>query len=459
MSRVLYDFLTESFLFREDYLAEDFASFSIEELEAELQRYREYVLASLDEIAAEINARSSMLSIFFDTLVRPQPSIERLKQCAFYFDFVVVDDPLFALTKQPDPMARAPTEVLGYRQPRLEREDVASAARYMESLAPMVGADFLKFSPVSLDHEPSDGIPFRVSGTLFSENVPSELHPFFRDRVHVHSMHQTEKGTWAYRPGEPLKPSRGIYVEFDGLDQGYFYHLFATKVLSADEETRTVWMANTLPDAPPTPGEFAAWVAQSVNQSAERVLRGVLTDFARAGSSGSLVCTDSTLVSDLMSYHGGGRSDLRTDLANLALQFEVPTFSRASVADLMNVRVNEGEAFYNFRVSLEKELRGLRQAEDPEERVRRMEEVQHEFEVVQLQQVRTEIENMRRSLIGEGIAGVASMSAAFLNPQATILGLVATALATGRTALNFRNQIKTHPAYFLWRVHRRDRAG
>ncbi len=188
MSRVLYDFLTESFLFREDYLAEDFASFSVEELEAELQRYREYVLASLNEIATEINARSSMLSIFFDTLVRPQPSMERLKQCALYFDFVVVDDPLFALSKQPDPMAKAPTEVLGYRQPRLERKKVALAARFMESLAPMVGADFLKFSPVSLDYEPSDGIPFRISGTPFSENVPAELHPFFRDRVQVHSM-------------------------------------------------------------------------------------------------------------------------------------------------------------------------------------------------------------------------------------------------------------------------------
>lgn len=119
MSRALYDFLTESFLFREDYLNEDFASFNLDELEAELQRYREHVLASLDDIAAEINARDTLLSIFFDTIVRPQPSIERLKQCAFYFDFVVVDDPLFALSKQPDPMAKAPTEILGYRQPQL----------------------------------------------------------------------------------------------------------------------------------------------------------------------------------------------------------------------------------------------------------------------------------------------------------------------------------------------------
>lgn len=325
MSRVLYDFLTESFLFREDHLAEDFASFGLDELEEELQRYRVHVLASLDEVAAEINARNSLLSIFFDTLTHPQPSIDRLKQCAFYFDFVVVDDPLFALSRQPDPAAGPPTELLGYKQPQVDRKKVASAARFMESLAPMVGADFLKFSPVSLDHEPFEGVPFKVSGNLFFEDVPSELHSFFRDRVKVHSMRRTGGGTWGYRPGESLRPSRGIYVEFEGLDRGYVYHLFATQVLSADEETRMVEMANTLPDTPPTTAEFAAWVDQSVNQSAGRVIQGVLTDFARASSSGSLICTDSILVSDLMSNQGGS-SDLKSDLANLALQFEVPTF-------------------------------------------------------------------------------------------------------------------------------------
>ncbi len=455
MSRVLYDFLTESFLFREDYLAEDFASFGMDELEAELQKYREHVLASLDEIASEINARDSLLPIFFDTLGRPQPSIDRLKQCAFYFDFVVVDDPLFALSKQPDPMAKAPTEMLGYRQPRTEREEVASAARFMEHLAPMVGADFLKFSPVSLEHEPSDGIPFRVSGNLFSESVPSEAHPFFRDRVKVYSMYQTEDGTWDCRSEERPRPSRGIYVEFNGLDQGYFYHLFATEVISADEETRMVTMANTLPDTPPTPGEFEAWVAQSINQSAGHVLRGILTDFARASSSGSLVCTDSLLVSDLMSHQGDNTNNLKTDLANMALQFEVPTLSRATTADLMDVRINEGEAFYNFRVALERELRGLRQIEDLEERRRKLEEVRHEFEVVQMNQVRTEIGKIKRNLIGEGIAGIASMSTVLYSPQATLLGIIMAAVAAGKTSLDFLNQIRTHPAYFLWRVSRK----
>jgi hypothetical protein len=454
MSRILYDFLTESFLFREDHLADDFASFRIEEIEAELQSYREYVLSSLDEISAEINARNSMLSIFFDTLARPQPSIGRLKQCAFYFDFVVVDDPLFALTKLPDPMARAPTEVLGYQQSQVKREEVAAAARFMEGLTPMVVADFLKFSPISLDHEPSEGIPYKVPVNLFLEDVPPELHPVFRDRVKVHSMRQTEAGTWSYRLGEPLKLSRGIHVEFDGLDRGYVYHLFATKVLSVDEEARVVTMANTLPDTLPTSEEFEVWVEQSINQSASHVLRGILTDLARATSSGSLVCTDSTLIYELMSYRDGS-GDLETNLANLALRFEVPTLSRATTADLMDVRMNEGEAFHNFRVALQRELRTLRQIVDPEDRMLKLEEIQHEFEVVQLNQVRTEIRKVKRSLVGEGMVGAVSMSAILFNPQATLLMALAAAVAAGRTSLNYLNAVRTHPAYFLWRVSRK----
>jgi hypothetical protein len=456
MSRVLYDFLTESFLFREDYLNDNFASFDLHELEAELQRYREHVLASLDDIEAETNARDTLLSIFFDTVVRSQPSIDRLKQCAFYFDFVVVDDPLFALSKRPDPAAKAPTEMLGYQQPRAGRDEIASAARFMQSLAPMVGADFLKLSPVSFYHEPTEGIPYRVSANLFFESVPSELHPFFQERVRVHSMWQTEGGTWAYRPGQPLTPSRAIHVEFDGLERGYAYYLFATKVLSVEEGTRTVTTVNTLPDTPPSLEEFAVWVTQSINQSSGNVLRTILTDLTRASFSGSLVCTDSTLVSELMSSHGAN-TNLETDLANLALQFQVPTLSRATTADLMDARVNHGEAFRNFRVALERELRALRHIEDPEERGRKLEEVRHEFEMVQLNQVRTEIERIKRNLIGEGIAGAASMSAVLYNPQATILGFLAAAVAAAaaKTSLNYFNQIRTHPAYFLWRVNRR----
>ena len=449
MSRPLYDFLHDSFLFREDLLAGDFATVRPAELAAELRRYTESASPR-----AEISARGEALSVFFDTLSRPARTLERLKQCAFYFDFVVTDDPLFALSREPDPMAKVPTELLGYKQPELDPKAVASHARFMKSLAPMVGADFLKFSPVSLDHEPSEGIPFRVSGNFFSEDVQPELHPFFRDRVRIHSMHRRDDGGWSFEPEGPLEPSRGIWVEFDGLEQGYFYHLFETQILHADEETHTVTAANTLPDAPPNPAQFAAWVAQSANQAVGHVLQAVLTDLSRASASNSMVCTGSTLVRDLVSQRAGAEN-LETDLANLALEIEVPTLSGASIADLMDVRMNEGEAFLNFRAALQRELRELRRIHDPDDRRRRLEEVSHAFEVAQLTEVRAQTRRAAQSVIGEGALGTATMAAAFYNPNATFFLLLAAALAAGKASFDIRNELRSHPAYFLWRVGRR----
>lgn len=455
MSRPLYDFLQESFLFREDLLAEDFASVRPADLAAELRSYREHVLAQRAGIETEISAGGAALSIFFDTLTQPTPTVERLKQCAFYFDLVVADDPLFALSREPDPAAETPTELLGYSQPRLDPARVASAARFMRSLDRMVGADFLKFSPVSLLHEPSDGIPYRASGTLFSEELPPELHPFFAERARVRSTRQNEGGGWSDLPGRPLTPSRGILVGFDGLGLAYPFHLLASQVLATDEETRTALFANTLPDSPPTEGEFAAWVAQSKNQAAGRVLRAVLTDLASAASSNSFFCTDSPFVRDLLSARNVGADDIETDLANLALEFELPTLSGASTADLMDARQNDGEAFHNFRVALQRELRELRGISDPDDRRRRLEEVRHEFEVVKLNEVRTEFRKIQRSIAFEGAGGAASMAAVIASPQAGVLGLLAAAFAAGKTTLNYLNQVRSHPAYFLWRVSRR----
>lgn len=418
MSRPLYDFLHESLLFREDLLVEDFAAVRSADLAAELRRYRQHVLASRGEIEAAISARDSALSVFFDTLSGRAPTLERLKQSAFYYDFVVADDPLFALSQEPDPMAKAPIELLGYEQPQLDPKKVASAARFMKDLVPMVGADFLKFSPASLDHEPFAGIPFRVSGNFFSEDMPPELPPFFRDRVRVHPMRRDEGGGWSVEPEGPLEPSRGIEVEFDGLEQTYFHHLFDTQIIRTDEETRTVWAANTLPDEPPDPARFAVWVAQSKNRSASHVLRAVLTDLARASASNSMVCTGSTLVRDLVSQRADAEN-IDTDFANLALELEVPTLSRATVADLMAVRTNEGEAFLNFRAALQRELRELRRIPDPEDRRRRLEDVRHELEVAQLTEVRAQARKAAQSVVGEGALATATMAAAFYGVQPT----------------------------------------
>lgn len=458
MSRVALDFLEDSLLFRDGYLSDGFASVSADEVQRELDRYREHVTGSLEAVSAEVTGQESLLSAFFDTSGRGGPGIDSLKQTSLYFDSAVVDDPLFELSQRPSQFEEAPSKVLGYRQRGLDREKVAAAAQFMKELTPMVAPGFLKFSPISFDHEPADPPPILFSESLFAEGVPPELLSFFWDRADVHPLRKDEGGGWSYKQGDPLVPCRGIAVEFSGLDELYVFHLFASEVLSVHEETRLVKTAMTLPDEPPDPEEFGAWVTQSVNQTAHRVLRRVLSDITRASLTNSLVCTRSPLVAELLSYHDEGPpGDLKADVARLSLDLELPIVEGASVADLMSVRADHGEALRGFRLALERQLKALRSIEDPEERRRRMEEVRHELEEVQLREVKREVRKVQRDLFGEGAAAAGVLGVFLTFGGAAMAGLFPAALAMYKTARRYFEEVRAHPAYFLWQIQKRGR--
>ena len=321
----------------------------------------------------------------------------------------------------------------------------------MKTLTPMVAANFLKFSPISLSHEPPEKIPIRYSKTLFAEGIPPKLRPLFQERVRVHPLQKTDHGTWAYREGDALVPGRGICLEFEGLDRLYMYHLFATKLHSMDEESGMVRMINWIPDEPPTPEEFATWVNQSINQAAQDILRHAITDTAHAHLSKSFVCTDSPLIGELLA-HRPGSVDLKTELANLTLRLELPLLSQVSVSDLMKVRLDSGEAFASFRTALERELRSVRSINDPSDRERRLEEIRHEFEEVQLRDVRRAAARIRREFLGEGVLAFASVAAVLQSGEATVLGLTAAAISSYHTSMRYLHELRAHPAYFLWRL-------
>lgn len=52
-----------------------------------------------------------------------------------------------------------------------------------------------------------------MSGTLFSEDVPPELHPFFRDRARVRAMRRLEDGGWTDVRGQPKEDLPGLVTK------------------------------------------------------------------------------------------------------------------------------------------------------------------------------------------------------------------------------------------------------
>lgn len=81
MGSILYDFLTDSFLFHEDAIENNFNSFTENEIKSELRRYREFILKNIGTLEEEIINHGSELKVLSSSREIPY---HYLKQSAFY---------------------------------------------------------------------------------------------------------------------------------------------------------------------------------------------------------------------------------------------------------------------------------------------------------------------------------------------------------------------------------------
>ena len=91
---------------------------------------------------------------------------------------------------------------------------------------------------------------------------------------------------------------------------------------------------------------------------------------------------------------------LSEDVARFALQLDLPVLAGISVEDLMRVRNEYGEAFHAFRLTLQRHLRELRTLQDASVIEKKLQNLQHELEEVQV----ADVDLGRRSDEGSGEA-------------------------------------------------------
>jgi hypothetical protein len=453
MSRLLYDFLSESFLFDDERVNAKYEGISAEELERELESYRKHAIQNLDRLREHLSGERSELSIYFDTAARASPPVPLLKQSLLYYDRAILDDPLFRETHRQGPAQETVSRFLGHRSGEADRERVAKAASFMKQLTPMVAGDFLYFAPISLLHEPPETLVLTASEALFEERVPASLREFFAKRARVQPLERMPGGGWRSNPKSPLGPTRSIVVGFDDYPQPYIYQLLDTKVLSFDEATGVAQIDQTLPDAPPSEEQFRAWLTQSINQSAGDLLRRTEADVMNAVASGSLLLTNSGLVADLLTE--GFRASPptpETEIARLAMNLELPIVQEAGIGDLMRVRVSEGEAFDAFRLALKSKLREMRHVSDAETLKAKIQDYQHELEQVQVPQLGQQIARLKREFMPDIGVGLASLMAAVLSPNATLMGVLVAGFSAAQKAVRYVNTKTQNPAFFLWKL-------
>jgi len=220
MSKILYDYLQNSFLLDEFSLGSFFESFSDQELKAELAKYRSYCLENSEAIRREVSNTSgnnSILTIYAETHKKDLPSPQLLKQCALYYDSIIIDDPIFRLTWTPSETNTTITEFIGLvSSSEVNRTDLYNACSYMSEAIPLVVANYAKFAPSSLLHEPPGDIPISYSENYFSDTLPPEIMKLFHNNIDVYKR---VTGTGTIVP-EPLEPCRSIFISVDGYPGG-----------------------------------------------------------------------------------------------------------------------------------------------------------------------------------------------------------------------------------------------
>ena len=454
MSHIAFNFLSNSLLFDQEHIATKYAEVSDAELWTELEQYRAHLLARTEDLFAEIAGVEGALSVYFDTSSRAIPTIDLLRQCALYFDTAVIGDPIFPLTRRSTASAAAIGEYLGLSAPKLDRDGLSLSVAYMRSVRSMTAGQFLKFVPISAILEPPDKTPITYSATLYAERIPIELREWIRQRARITNLRRSDPNGWHWRSGDALEVGRAICVTFEDYGRAFSYFLFASKFESHADDPNRFRVTQWMPDSPPPREQFEAWVQQSANQAGGDVLGHLQVDLTHAAHSRSMFLTESAFLADLLRLRSG--PTLSEDVAQFALQLDLPVLAGISVEDLMRVRNEYGEAFHAFRRTLQRHLRELRTLQDASVIEKRLQNLQHELEEVQVADVKREARRIQREVLRSLVVGAVSVAAAVPTMGLSLTGLVPAADAASRAATGYRDRVKEHPAFFLWKL--KDRA-
>ncbi len=450
MGSRLYEFLADSFLFRDEFL-DNTLPVSTEEIQKELDRYREFSLQNEQELYDDAAGHDSSLALYSAEGI----GIPDLVHAALYVNRYILQDPLFELTAKRPEAAIALTKG-GFVPPppsdgELDVERVRSITKFMKELTPMVAGDFVKFVPSSKAMEDNPEIPIYASETYFEDALPAEILRKYKEAATVSSVIPLGEGHIRFAP---LKPARGISIRFRG-DVGEIrsmYSLHEMETTELNRETGKFTARITLPKTPPSRDRFHVWVQQSVNQAARNRFRETYEHAETAVRLRAAFSTQSQLRFDVLRTVVKPDTSQILHTANTFLNMELPRLKDINVENLMKVRQEDGEAFANFRFALDQKLAVLRGVDDVPTAKRMASEALRELTEVQIHDISLKFESFRESM-GLGVLGSAISLAVAVQTQGWgLLSAAAAAIPTATAYLSYRKEIKRHPAFFLWKA-------
>jgi hypothetical protein len=452
MGSKAFDFLSDSFLFDDSLIQDQFRSMPESEILNELRRYRKFCLSNSAELEKEAASTTSNLKLFSGVrLVDPNV----LKQSAFYVEQHILYDPLFELTSwrapQKDKVRSAYATLLGAYalSTSFNKVKLAKMVGYLKALTPMVAANYVKLLPTSYFFEPPREFPLKYSESGFADAVPQPLLKFFHDNAVVESIKR--EGDATIIDGS-LEVGRGIHVRFKdhGFEDGRGYQLLQQEIKPGKKGDRRLHVSTYMPPWLPEKDEFERWVFQSVNQTAGPLYRRILLENTFAARFGASYFSNSPFVFRMLGQVVPVKDTIQTNTFNALMGIKLPFLEDVDIETLMKVRQEEGEAFQSFRLELDKQLRDLRLIEDPETLKIKTENAMHELGEVQVNQINQKVAYLKKRILAEASVVAVGLLGAVQSGGLTLPLALMAAFSGYKSIAEYQRQKRENPAFFLW---------
>lgn len=434
MSNIAFNFLSDSFLF---YEAENqYKERNLEEIEKELDNYKNYIQNNLDDLKKEIKQDYN----FIQPLTQRSclPSMSDLLQGSIFLDSYVIDDPIFSFNPKQILLANFERESMGMKEVSVEdiKEELSKKALYMKSLTSGVNCQvgYIKFYPLSsLIHtkfQPCITIP-----DLEIDFIDQNVYQWFKDRIIIQNMEKN-------RTNPKLDISNRVAISFKDDEGCNFYHYQI--MIPEKKEGNTVTFrfdGNYIPGK----AEYDNWVNQEIVKTIKSKIIFFINREQICSFFNSPVCLTNTFSSD---FYKTNFNPTKANVHNLGFDLDIPGLQNISFDKAMEIRNTAHLSFVALQKKIAEDSKSLRTANDEKNYNEILRDIENEYKKG-IESTNTVLSSMKRlfspnNLFNMGLA----VNSYFTGSN--------TEITTGLTILNglynaydiVKNEI-SNPMYFL----------
>lgn len=352
MSNTAFTFLSDSFLFIE--AGSYYKSRTVDEIENELNRYRDYIRNNITSLKQEIYKDINFIQPLKHT--SKLPTNEELLHGSIFLDTYLINDPIFDFSIQRQKMANIERKCMNL--PEVTDDDLkrqlSDLALYMKNLTPGVDTEvgYIKFFPFSMGYMPTN-VPIFSIPDLSIDKIEKNVFEWFFDHIQVQNLNGNV--------GEPtLELSNKIAINFENDDgDSFIYHYQALENLK-QVGTKVLFSLNLnhIPDEQ----EYINWVGQEIIKSIKSKI-----DFFKFRDSickefNSPICLSSPFEKDF--YSTNFNSEFTSDIHQLGFNINLPGLNNMTFIDAMKVRNRSRSSFLAFQEKIKEDSKQLRTASD-----------------------------------------------------------------------------------------------